>query len=356
MFKLSSDLSKFSLGIVGSFFYIPFLSSSVYAFSLGDVFDKGSTASQIFRPFKNTTLTCNRKVDFINGFVPREERTLTCDMTVDALAPIVGWSTAGQWQWQDIWINETFWGKASHDYNIRIDTNATGVVQVGGVNGAGTAKIAVHDLYKPRSKVQSVSWDSHLWSRTPAKYLNFNSISLNKNISLTRNKRSYDFTLGAYLAAYAESIAAGWSHSTGTISFTSRVTIHEKGRSRSSLGSFASVASVSNDDFISVSDDELTSVSTNDFSNVFGDEPTSVLDDDFSNISDDEFSIVSENDFSNISDDGIATSVPEPSQIGGLAALLTMLLATKRSRFTKKHPKETEKLVGQTKVTPIQSP
>jgi len=333
MLKFSKTLSKSIVGLTTSVILIPVMSSSASAASLKLIGDVIGLAKQ------NTSSVNASCTPSLQGWTMK----LSCTQSYRA-STILGVSTAGRVDWRNIFQAFEFKGDQGGKYRIKysLTGDVFASVKAAGFAGANAASGLAPRSGTPVTRVNLASaiastssdWDWH----SSSSYFDFNGAS-------TRA-----FRVGAQTQGVAWTYGFGFAEAKSSINFTSIATITKIGRSRSSLFSPSSVGSASNYGFNNASDDGFSSVSDDDFIPVSDDEFSSISDDNFSNISDDGLSSVSEDDFSNISDEGIATSVPEPSQIGGLAALLTMLLATKRSRFAKKHTKETENIVGKTAV------
>ncbi|MFB2918403.1 PEP-CTERM sorting domain-containing protein [Aerosakkonema funiforme] len=333
MINFSKSLSKSIVGLTASVILIPVISSSASAASLKIIGDVIGLAKQ------NTSSTKASCTPSLQGWTMK----LSCTQSYTA-STILGVSTAGRVDWRDIFQAFEFKGDQGAKYRIKysLTGDVFASVKAAGFAGANAASGLAPRSGSPVTKVNLASaiastssdWDWH----SSSSYFDFNGGS-------TRT-----FRVGAQTQGVAWTFGLGFAEGKSSINFTSIATITKIGSSRSSLFSPSSVGSPSNYGFNNASDDGFSSVYEDDFSPVSDDGFSIVSEDDFTNISDDEFSNVSEDDFTNISDDSISTSVPEPSQIGGLAAILTMLLATKRSRFAKKHPQETEKLVGKTTV------
>lgn len=318
MLKISPILSKTIVGLTASIILIPVMSNSASAASLKIISEVIGIAEQ------NTNNIYADCTSSPSGWTV----TLSCDQRYKAKSVGAHTSQAGRASWRFIYQNFQFTGDRGRRYRVeyslqgKISSSVALVAGLGRANafsglGAITANPFIDVILSTKHPKSLSDWDELFL--TTFKTFDFNGGSTQK------------FSVGAQTLGFAEAIVLGaLAEAKANISFKSIVKIKDIGRSRSSLGSFASVASASEDDFSPASDDGFSFVS----------------EDDFSNISDDGFSFVSEDDFSNISDDGIVTSVPEPSQIGGLAALLAMLLATKSLHLAKKHLKETKKLVG----------
>ena len=330
MLNFSKSLSKSIVGLTASVILIPVMSSSASAASLGSLL---SALNDIVSIAENLSTSTGTQVNCSNSKTKDTSTVLTlrtdCTLKFD-VSTNFGISSAGSQNWQNIYQSEKFRGDSKRNYRLDLTFSGLTIASVSTLgSGDAYARSWVSNLYNSADSTGLNLYRAFVTSASDARWLN--SYTFSKNFSGAKN-----FYLGGAYLGFAEVNGLGKLKASSTISFTSIATITDLGKRPTSLSpaSFASVASVSDDDFIPVSDEELASIS----------------EDDFSTISDDGFSIVSEDDFSTISDDSISTSVPEPSQIGGLAAILTMLLATKRSRFVKKHTKETEKLVGKTAV------
>ncbi|MFB2967438.1 PEP-CTERM sorting domain-containing protein [Aerosakkonema sp. BLCC-F183] len=328
MLNFSKSLSKSIVGLTASVILIPVISSSASAASLGSLL---SAVNDIVSIADQLSANTGTEVNCSNSTLKNTSTVLTlrtdCTLKFD-VSTNFNIASAGSRNWLNIYQSEKFWGDSKRNYRLDLTFSGLTIASVSTLgSGDAYAKSWVSNLYNSSHSTGLNLYRAFVGSASDARWLN--SYTFSKNFSGTQK-----FALGGAYLGFAEVNGLGKLKASSTISFTSIATITDLGKRRSSLASFASAASVSDDDFIPVSDEELASIS----------------EDNFSTISDDGFSNVYEDDFSTISDDSISTSVPEPSQIGGLAALLTMLLATKRSRFAKKHTKEAEKLVGKTAV------
>ncbi|MCL1465540.1 PEP-CTERM sorting domain-containing protein [Argonema galeatum] len=333
MLKFSKSLSKSIVGLTTSVILIPVMSSSASAASLKKIEAVFGLAEQ------NTSSTQAKCTPSLQPWT----MILSCTQSYTASTRL-GVSTAGRVDWRNIYQKFEFKGDRGARYRAKFSLTGDvfASVKAAGFAGANAASGLAPRSGGPETRLNLASaiastssdWDRH----SSSSYFDFNGGS------------TWTFRVGAQTQGVAWTYGLGFAEAKSSINFTSIATITKIGSSRSSLFSSSSVGSASNYGFNNASDDGFSSVSDDDFIPVSDDEFSNIYDDDFSTISDDGFSNVYDYDFSTISDDGIYTSVPEPSQIGGLAALLTMLLATKRSRFAKKHTKETEKLVGKTAV------
>lgn len=314
MLNFSKILSKSIVGLTSSVILVPFIPSSASAAKLSSLLSELNDIVNIAKKQSTNTstqLSCTKeKPKDIKSNVLQLQTNCKLNFNVSTNFDIV---SAGSQKWRSIFQWDRFYGDAKRDYSLDLTffgkTSAS--VSVFG-SGDAYARSWVGNLYPNYNYTGLNLYRAFLGSASDSKTFN-PSKPFNQKFSGTK-----DIYLGGAYLGFAELIGLGKLKASSTIEFTSIATITDLGKRRSSRGSVASGASVSDDDFIPVSDDEL--------SNFY------------------------ENDFSNISNDGVTTSVPEPSQIGGLAALMTMLLATKRSRFVKKHTKESEKLVSKTAV------
>ncbi|MGA9380993.1 MAG: hypothetical protein WBV73_19685 [Phormidium sp.] len=325
MLKISPMLSKTIVGLTASAILIPVMSNSASAASLKLINGVVGLAAQ---NNSSSQSGCSR---LQSGW----QITLTCNQSYTANTKL-GISKAGSSNWKNIYQAFQFTGTPGKRYRINrsLTGNVSGSVKAAGGTGA-LASSALMPLNK--SSVSSVNlaamfmgsfsdWNSH--------YSAYQSFEFNGG-------QTWLFLVGALTRGISEAYGIGSASAKSSINFTSVARITEIGQSRSSFG-FASAASTS--------DDESTIFSDEDSVNVSDEEFTSSLDADFIQFSDEQLAFFTGQDFISDYDNDVITSVPEPSQIVGLAALLAMLLATNGFRFAKKNPIETEKLIGTSTV------
>lgn len=137
----------------------------------------------------------------------------------------------------------------------------------------------------------------------------------------------------------ATAFGVGNAFAESLINFTNTATIRDIG---SRLGSSAAFARTSSSDLDSVYDQDLYSVPDQNLDSFFGEDLDSVYDQDLDSFSD--------RDFASIPSDDITTSVPEPTTLAGLVLVGAMLLASKRSRSTKRDSEEVPKFASTASV------
>ena len=317
MSNFSTFLSKSIVGLTASVLLIPVMSTSASAATLKPI-------SKILGLISENS---NSEQTWCNPYQGGWTVGFSCSQNYTANAGL-GISEAGSPDWLRISRWYSFTGTPGRRY--RITTNLTGKVS-GSVSANWLTGAVASSSLAPLSG-------------RPVTSVNLASVfirSYSRNRSYT-SRTSFDFDggiaqrflLGALTRGHAEAYGIGSATANAYIYFNSFATITEIPRSRTSLASLASVASASSYSPPNASDDEVASVP----------------DEGLINLSDDEVASVPDEDLINLPGDDVVTSVPESSTVAGLALVLTILLASKHSRFAKKHTKNTENLIDTTAV------
>jgi hypothetical protein len=331
--NFSTVLSKSIVGLTASALLIPVMSSSASAATLNLI---GGVVGLARENDSDTQAGCTPSR---NGWTVQ----LSCYQRYTAKIGLYA-STAGRRSWRDIFQSFEFRGDRGKRY--KIEYTLTGNL----FTSAKAAGLAAADA-SSGLRTRSGSPSSYIFSTTAfarsssdwESYYSVRSFEFNGGSTLR-------FLVGAQTWGFAEAVGLGFAEAKSNTSFTSIARITQIGGSRTSLLSPSSVASASSYGFLNASDENVASVADEDLINLPDDDVASVADEDLINLLDDDVANISDEDLINLPGDDVVASVPESSTVAGLALILTILLASKHSRFAKKHSKDAEDLVDTTAV------
>lgn len=334
MSNFSTFLSKSIVGLTASVLLIPVMSSSASAATLRLI---GGLVGLARENTSSTQAGCNSPS--VSGWTVQ----LSCYQNYAARARLGG-STAGRFSWRDIFQAFEFRGDRGKRY--KIEYTLTGDL----FTSARTAGLAAANA-SSGVRTRSGSPSNYIFSTTA---FALSSSDWERHYSV----RSFEFNggstqrffVGAQTFGFAEAVGVGFAEAKSNTSFTSIARITQISGSRTSLLSPSSLPSVSSYQPLGASDEDVASVGDEDVINLPDDDVASVPDEDLINFLDDEVASVPDEDLINLPGDDVVTSVPESSTVAGLALVLTILLASKHSRFAKKHTKNTENLIDTTAV------
>ena len=335
--NFSTVLSKSIVGLTASVLLIPVMSSSASAASLVI----GDLVGIVEQNTSDTYVDCTPKSS--NWTV-----TLSCEQRYTAKSYGAHSSLAGKPEWRKIVQDFKFTGNRGRRYKAEYFLEGKVISSLTLSTGLGRA-LAYSDL---KTIYNSHMIGVNLITRDPRSLSDWDQLISTNFASFEFNGGStWQFSVGARTFGFAEATVLGvFAQAKSNINFKSTIKIKDIGRSRSSPASLPSFASASSYQPLNASDDEVASVPDEDLINFPDEDVTNISGEDLINLPDDDVANISDEDVINLPGDDVVASVPESSTVAGLAVVLTILLATKRSRFAKKHTEDTENLVNTTAV------